>query len=60
MDIFKIAEEYFWLADYYDPKTGNIYKITEAKKFNGDIPVVNADGKLIGMVSKSKEYKIPS
>lgn len=52
MDIYKYAEEYHYLVDYYDHHTGRIYKITEAKNHDGKIPVIE-DGVMIGYAVKN-------
>ena len=46
MDIYKYADEINWAADYMDNYTGKIYAITEAKDFDGRIPVYDLDENL--------------
>lgn len=55
MDIYKWAEEYDYLADYYDPHTGLIHKCTEAKYHDGKIPVYDAAGNFISFDKKAGE-----
>jgi hypothetical protein len=54
MDIYKYAESINYAADYYDMKTGRIFKITEAKFHDGNIPVYE-DGVCIGFAVKEEE-----
>lgn len=59
MDIFEYAKEFN--ADYYDPNTGNIFKVqnyNNCKKLGiptDGIEVVNLEGKTIGYVSENKK-----
>ncbi len=59
MDIFDYAKEFN--ADYYDPNTGNIYKVqnyNKCKKLglptNG-VEVTDIEGKTIGYVPENKK-----
>lgn len=53
MDIFKWADDFSWLADYYDNKTGNIYKIQESREDRNKIRVVDTNGNTIKWVTRN-------
>ena len=55
MDIFKWADDFSWLADYYDNKTGNIYKIIEAKENKSKIRVVDYTGHTIKYIYREEK-----
>lgn len=58
MDIFKFAEDTFWSSDYYDWKTGRVYKVVEGKTlYNKDKIPVYEDGALIGYVMANQNAK---